>query len=161
MRVSSRAPTRHPAYNCRPDSRGLSLMSDLSDRQRTIVVIGAGYSGALTAVNLLRTATATAVSVVLIERRSRFGRGLAYQTWDDNLLLNVPAGNMSALPDEPAHFVDYLHGIDPAFNAASFVSRRIYGDYLEHCLASAEQRSNSRLRRMSGEVSSVRRGALG
>ncbi|MGP0087083.1 MAG: FAD/NAD(P)-binding protein [Steroidobacteraceae bacterium] len=136
-------------------------MSDLSDRQRTIVVIGAGYSGALTAVNLLRTATATAVSVVLIERRSRFGRGLAYQTWDDNLLLNVPAGNMSALPDEPAHFVDYLHGIDPAFNAASFVSRRIYGDYLEHCLASAEQRSNSRLRRMSGEVSSVRRGALG
>ncbi len=136
-------------------------MHAFSDPRRTIVVVGAGYSGALTAVNLLRAAADPAVSIVLIERRSRFGRGLAYQTWDDNLLLNVPAGNMSALPDEPGHFVDYLHGVDPAFNAGSFVSRRIYGDYLEHCLAGAEQASNSLLRKLSGDVSSVRRGASG
>ncbi|MGA2778018.1 MAG: FAD/NAD(P)-binding protein [Steroidobacteraceae bacterium] len=135
-------------------------MKSSSDPRRTIVVVGAGYSGSLTAVNLLRAAE-PAQSILLIERRSRFGRGLAYQTWDDNLLLNVPAGNMSALPDVPGHFVDYLHGIDPAFNAGSFVSRRIYGDYLEYCLTSAEQVSSSTLRRLSGEVSSVRRAAEG
>lgn len=43
-------------------------------------------------------------------------RGLANRCWDDNLLLNVPAGNMSALTDEPDHFVTYCQGIDPAFN---------------------------------------------
>jgi len=136
-------------------------MTAASDPRRTIVVIGAGYSGALTAVNLLRAAAEPAVSIVLIERRSRFGRGLAYQTWDDNLLLNVPAGNMSALADDPGHFVAYLHGVDPAFHAGSFVSRRIYGDYLEHCLAEAEQSSNSTLRKRAGDVASVRRGGSG
>jgi uncharacterized NAD(P)/FAD-binding protein YdhS len=136
-------------------------MDAFSDPRRTVVVVGAGFSGALTAVNLLRAAAEPAVSIVLIERRSRFGRGLAYQTWDDNLLLNVPAGNMSALPDAPGHFVKYLHGIDPALHAGSFVSRRIYGDYLEQCLVAAEQVSDSLLRKLSGDVVSVRRGDSG
>ena len=136
-------------------------MDAFSDPRRTIVIVGAGFSGTLTAVNLLRTAAETAVSIVLIERRSRFGRGLAYQTWDDNLLLNVPAGNMSALPDAPGHFVKYLNGIDPALHAGSFVSRRIYGDYLEQCLVAAEQVSDSMLRKLSGDVVSVHRGESG
>jgi uncharacterized NAD(P)/FAD-binding protein YdhS len=125
--------------------------------QRTIVIVGGGYSGALTAVHLLRSAGAASLRVILIERRSRFARGLAYHTWDDNLLLNVPAGNMSALADEPGHFADYLRNIDPAFTPGSFVSRRIYGDYLEDTLAAAEAAAPGALERRSGSVSAVHR----
>ncbi len=126
---------------------------------RTLAIIGAGFSGTLTAVQALRQAQPGQLRVVLIERRARFARGLAYHTWDDNLLLNVPAGNMSALAGEPGHFVDYLRGIDPAYGPASFISRRIYGDYLEDTLAAAERAAGGHLQRLSGTVRSLAREA--
>ncbi|HEX7642122.1 MAG TPA: FAD/NAD(P)-binding protein [Burkholderiaceae bacterium] len=127
---------------------------------QTIAIVGAGYSGAICAVNLLRLCDATAPQppkIVLLERHSRHGRGLAYRTWDDNFVLNVPAGNMSALADDPGHFVRYCQGIDPAFNAGSFVSRRIYGDYLEATLEEAAASSSAVLERVQAEVTAVRR----
>jgi len=133
-------------------------LSGTADRgTTTVVIVGAGFSGALTAVQLLRATPGRALRVVLIERRPRFGRGLAYHTWDDNLLLNVPAGNMSALAGSPTDFVDYCRAIDPAFNPGSFVPRRIYGDYLEHTLAAAERHSVSSLERRTAEAVAVRR----
>ena len=124
---------------------------------RTIVIVGAGYSGALTAVHLLRGVQGAPLRVILVERRSRFARGLAYHTWDDNLLLNVPAGNMSALADEPGHFASYLLNIDPAFTPGSFVSRRIYGDYLEDTLDAAAAAADGALERRSGTVNAIHR----
>ncbi|HEX8955605.1 MAG TPA: FAD/NAD(P)-binding protein [Burkholderiaceae bacterium] len=127
---------------------------------QTIAIVGAGYSGTICAVNLLRLCDATApqqLKIVLLERHSRHGRGLAYRTWDDNFVLNVPAGNMSALVDDPGHFVRYCQGIDPAFNAGSFVSRRIYGDYLEATLEDAAASSAIGLERVQAEVTAVRR----
>jgi uncharacterized NAD(P)/FAD-binding protein YdhS len=118
-------------------------------------VVGAGFSGTLTAVQVLRAGAEGGWRVVLLERRSRFGRGAAYHSWDDNLLLNVPAGNMSAWPERPTDFVDFCRNIDPAFNAGSFVSRRIYGDYLERTLEIEERASRSVLVRRPGEVVSV------
>jgi uncharacterized NAD(P)/FAD-binding protein YdhS len=131
---------------------------------RTIAIVGAGFSGTLCAVNILRAYRTdcshggAALRVILLDRHTRPGRGLAYRTWDDNLVLNVPAGNMSALADDANHFVRYCQSIDPAFNAGSFVSRRIYGDYLEAALEqeSAAQREVA-LARVHGEVLSVRR----
>ena len=127
---------------------------------QTLAIVGAGYSGTICAVNLLRSPGATApgsLKIVLFERHSRHGRGLAYRTWDDNFVLNVPAGNMSALADDPTHFVRYCQGVDPAFNAGSFVSRRIYGDYLEATLEEAAAASNAALERVQAEVTAVRR----
>jgi uncharacterized NAD(P)/FAD-binding protein YdhS len=129
------------------------------DSRPTLLIVGGGFSGTLTATQVLRHAPPPGWRVILVERRSRIGRGLAYHTWDDNLLLNVPAGNMSALSDEPGHFVDHLRNIDPAFNAGSFVSRRIYGDYLESTLADAERAAPSLFSRWHGEVVSIRRSA--
>ncbi len=126
----------------------------------TLAIVGAGYSGTICAVNVLRLHGATApqpLKIVLFERHSRHGRGLAYRTWDDNFVLNVPAGNMSALADDPTHFVRYCQGIDPAFNAGSFVSRRIYGDYLEATLEEAATASEVVLERVQAEVTAVRR----
>ena len=125
--------------------------------KQTIAIIGAGYSGTACAVNLLRQGSGD-VRVVLIERHTRAGRGLAYRTWDDNFVLNVPAGNMSALADDPTHFVRYCQSIDPAFNAGSFVSRRIYGDYLEATLEEAiAQHPAVGFERVQAEVQAVRR----
>lgn len=123
--------------------------------KRTIVIIGAGYSGTLTAVNILRTNSRDDLQVLLIEKESIPARGLAYRFSDDNLLLNVPAGNMSALADEPNHFVSYCQDVDPAFNAKSFISRRLYGEYLEFTLREADTNSPGILVKLKAEVVAV------
>lgn len=120
-----------------------------------IAIIGGGFSGTLTAVNLLNMGVGDK-EIVMIDGSLRPCRGMAYGTWDDNLLLNVPAGNMSALHDLPNHFLAYCQTIDPAFNEGSFVSRRIYGDYLEFTLLEAESRAKKTITRISGTVLSVR-----
>src|SRR5687768_3808997 len=107
------------------------MSNNSSSPTKIITIVGGGFCGALTAVNILRQNHEGNIRIILIDRGTRLGRGLAYGTWDDNFLLNVPAGNMSALPDDPNHFVRFCQNIDPAFNAASFISRRLYGDYLE------------------------------
>lgn len=127
------------------------------DPAHTVVVVGAGFSGTLAVVHLLARAVPATTHVVLVEQSGTFGRGLAYAHDDDNLLLNVPAGNMSALPDAPDHFLDFCRTVDPAFNAGSFVSRRLYGEYLQQVLADAERAAPGRLTRVAAEVTAVRR----
>ena len=56
---------------------------------KVITIVGAGYSGALTAVNILRQNPGVRVRVILVDRNTRPGRGLAYRTWDDNFLLKA------------------------------------------------------------------------
>jgi hydroxyacylglutathione hydrolase len=48
--------------------------------------------------------------------------------------LNVPAGMMSAIPDQPSHFLDWRRGRYPAAHTGAFVPRRAYGDDLEDLL---------------------------
>ena len=72
----------------------------------TIAVVGGGFSGSMTAAQILRRAKRDRrVNVVLVERRGSVGEGLAYGTRDPAHLLNVPAGRMSAWPDRPDDFV--------------------------------------------------------
>ena len=106
----------------------------------SIAIIGAGFSGALLAVQLLRRCREDD-RVYLIEKRAGFGRGLAYSTSNVNHLLNVRAGNMSAFPDQPDHFVEWLRRraveaetSDAMPDAGSFVSRRLYGTYVRSLL---------------------------
>ena len=122
---------------------------------KNTIIIGGGYSGTLTAVNIIRTSQSDKLRVLIIERESEVGRGLAYRFGDDNLLLNVPAGNMSALADEPDHLIAYCQAIDPALNAKSFISRRMYGDYLEFTLAEAASRKPGALQTITGEAVAV------
>ena len=126
--------------------------SQTPGRSRWVVVVGGGCSGVLTTLQLLRQAHGSHCGVVLVDSRPRFGRGLAYSIWDDSMLLNVPAGNMSALADEPNHFMEYCREMDPSLNGGSFVSRRIYGDYLEHVLATTAASSSVELLRIRGQV---------
>ena len=89
-----------------------------------VVVIGGGFSGAMTAAHLV----AAGVATIVIEP-GELGRGRAYSA-PPGMLLNVPVAGMSALPDRPAHFADWLR--DPAVR---FAPRRTYGDYLADAIA--------------------------
>jgi uncharacterized NAD(P)/FAD-binding protein YdhS len=133
------------------------MSNSSSSPTKIITIVGGGFCGALTAVNILRQNPEESIRIILIDRGTRPGRGLAYGTWDDNFLLNVPAGNMSALADDPNHFVGFCQNIDPAFNSATFASRRIYGDYLELTLRQeAERNGGASLEQVHGEVIAVR-----
>jgi uncharacterized NAD(P)/FAD-binding protein YdhS len=100
------------------------------DRGEVIAIVGSGFSGTMVAYHLARLAAHRRLRILLIEKSRQFARGLAYSTRCDRHLLNVPAGLMSAVPDEPAHFLDWLKARDPAAHAGTFASRRLYGDYL-------------------------------
>jgi uncharacterized NAD(P)/FAD-binding protein YdhS len=123
-----------------------------TSKKHTIAIIGGGFSGTITAVNLLRNIGSSDLKVILIEQEPIIGRGLAYRYNDDNLLLNVPAGNMSALVDQPNHFVHYCQNIDPSLNSKSFISRRLYGEYLQDMLAEAEKHHPTILEKVNGLV---------
>jgi len=101
--------------------------------RRHVLVIGGGASGVLMAFHLLRAAPETRVT--LIERSPRIGIGLAYATEDPDHLLNTRVINMSALPDDPEHFLRWLWQANRTVSGASFVSRATYGRYLESLLA--------------------------
>lgn len=118
----------------------------------TIAIIGAGFSGTLLAVNLLNQ---TDARVILIERLpERVGRGVAYSTKESNHLLNVRASNMSAFPDDPDHFVNWLTERG-AGTAHEFVSRQKYGDYLSETLSICQNSSGDRLQIVHDEAVSV------
>ena len=123
----------------------------------TIAIIGAGFSGSLLALHLLRRCPRA--RIVLIERNRQFGRGLAYATGNDSHLLNVPAGRMSAFHDRPGDFVDWLRRQEAGgrdgipFDAGSFVPRRLFGAYVRHLLNSELKGGEAgRLELLRGEV---------
>ncbi len=106
-----------------------------SSERPTVAVIGAGFSGLLTALRLLSEPDGP--NVRLVEKRGAFGRGAAYSTLDPEHLLNVRASNMSALPEDPAHFVRWLGERGLMGMEGMFVRRNLYGDYLQSMIQRA------------------------
>jgi uncharacterized NAD(P)/FAD-binding protein YdhS len=105
-----------------------------------VVVIGAGFAGSATAVQLLRAWQGGPLELTLLERARDFGPGVAFSTPDERHLLNVVAGGMSALPDAPEHFLDWLREREPGAHAGTFAPRRAYGDYLRELVDDAAAR---------------------
>jgi uncharacterized NAD(P)/FAD-binding protein YdhS len=101
-----------------------------SDAVAPVAVVGGGFSGTMTAVQLARRG----IAVRMFEGNGRPGRGVAYGTDDPNHLLNVPAAKMSAWPDRPDDFADWL-----GVARGSFASRRDFGAYVASILASEER----------------------
>jgi uncharacterized NAD(P)/FAD-binding protein YdhS len=126
---------------------------------RTIVIVGAGFSGTVLAIHLLRRPIAAPTRIVLIERGAAFGRGVAYAARPFPYLLNVPASRMSANPREPLEFLRFVQRRNPRATGEDFMPRELYGEYLEEALLAAELSASRamRLERVRAEVQSIRR----
>jgi uncharacterized NAD(P)/FAD-binding protein YdhS len=110
-----------------------------------IAIVGAGFSGSLLAVHLTRQSVGP-LEIVMIDRNGSRGRGLAYSANNPNHLLNVRVENMSAFPDLPGHFRDWLERRTGRHaDALAFVSRGLYGAYVEDVLATALGRADGQV----------------
>lgn len=124
---------------------------------KTVLIVGAGFSGAVTAARLLQQQQNGSLRILLANGSGRVARGMAYGTQSPDHTLNVPAGNMSAFDDVPNHFLDFARARDPGIHAGSFVSRSIYGDYLEWLLEQAERQAQpgTKLERLYQHVNRI------
>jgi len=96
-----------------------------------IGIIGAGLSGRLVALNLLRNATSKAsVEIVMIDRADEDFMGPAYSRDSDYLLLNVPAGIMGAFSEDPEHFLKWCWERKRHADRWDFLPRVFYRDYI-------------------------------
>jgi uncharacterized NAD(P)/FAD-binding protein YdhS len=140
------------------ETRRISLLEEL---HCDVAIIGAGFSGTMVAIHLL-AGDQPPLTVALIERSGRFGRGVAYGTGNAAHLLNIPAAKMSAFPDEPEHFLEWLkrHPKSCArvglglVQPGTFAPRQLYGEYLEWLLEKVKHR-RERLYRLRSEAVDV------
>jgi uncharacterized NAD(P)/FAD-binding protein YdhS len=101
----------------------------LSNPKLSVVIVGGGFSGTVLAAQLLRRTPD--LRVAIIDKAFAPGRGLAYGTEYCCHLLNVPAGNMSALPEEPDHFLNWARAnYGGSVQPRSFLPRALYGRYV-------------------------------
>jgi uncharacterized NAD(P)/FAD-binding protein YdhS len=124
---------------------------------RTIAIVGAGFSGSALAAKLLRFPPQAPTRLLLFERASQLGTGVAYARHPHPYLLNVPAARMSAIPEDPYHFVAYARQHNPNINGDSYLTRAFYGQYLQHHLAQAEAAAPShiQLERVRCEITAL------
>lgn len=114
-----------------------------STAETTIAIVGGGCSGALVAIQLLQEAR-TPLRMLLFERMSDVGRGVAYGTENLAHRLNVPAGRMGVFPEDIGQFLRWVAeragqpGVPAAVEAGDFLPRWIFGDYLRAMLAEAK-----------------------
>ena len=152
---------RGPGSPDRPEGRN---GGELPMAGTAIAIVGAGFSGTLLSLHLLRRCPPT-TRIILIERNRQFGRGQAYSAPNPSHLLNVPAGRMSAFHDQPTDFLDWLQAqpaetlkdVVPA--AGTFVPRELFGEYVRSLLNEEIRRAEprDRLELMRGEVLGIDR----
>jgi uncharacterized NAD(P)/FAD-binding protein YdhS len=123
----------------------------------TIAVVGAGFSGTLLTLHLLRRCPPP-TRLILAERNSQFGRGLAYATGNASHILNVPAGRMSAFHDRPSDFLEWLTSQPESETGTTggpgtFAPRRQFAAYIRALLNDEIKRSGrDRLELVKGDV---------
>ncbi|HST84013.1 MAG TPA: FAD/NAD(P)-binding protein [Kineosporiaceae bacterium] len=132
-----------------------------------ILIVGGGAAGTLVALHLIRTAgrRSTGCDIVLLDPVDLLGRGVAFGTTDEQHLLNVPASGMSALPEDPGHFVAWRGRQDPDRPSEpwDFAPRRHFARYLHETLTDALAKAAGQvaLRQVRAQAVAVRRAGAG
>lgn len=109
-----------------------------------IGIIGAGFSGCMTAVQLI-VQSQIPIHIDLFYQEGTLATGIAYATYSNTHLLNVITAKMSAYPDKPNHFLDWVLqqaayvNIDAYVVANAFLPRSLYGKYLTEIWENAVQ----------------------
>jgi len=123
-----------------------------------IAIIGAGLSGRLLALNLLRFASSNAaVSIRMLDRGDERYMGPAYSDEADCLLLNVPAGRMGAFSEDPEHFLKWSRDRGARVGPWDFLPRRLYRDYILALMREALQAraGGTTFEHVCGEVTDI------
>ncbi len=106
-----------------------------AEKVPTIGIIGAGFCGLMTAINLIEK-TNQPLSIILINDDFPTAKGVAFSAHTSAYLLNVPALNMSCFADDLRHFLRWLQQKDDYkmlpenLLERTFVPRKLYGEYL-------------------------------
>ncbi len=132
-----------------------------TDFERTVAVIGAGFTGSLFALKLAQARADW--TILLVEARQDCGRGLAYGACAPQHILNVPVSRME-VGLEPG-FGDWLRARPGQLSEAlaesggvladAFVPRQLFGDYIQQQLQSALVKRGAGIHRVHGEVMAV------
>ncbi|MFG2550036.1 FAD/NAD(P)-binding protein [Streptomyces sp. NPDC048581] len=148
-------------------------MGSVAPGTRRVTIVGAGFSGTLTAIRLLHFAD-TPLEICLIEREEgyRYGGiafGWASTNWEH--MLNIQAGRITLRRERPEDFLEWANEeADRSewpqkwqyhhFGVACVVPRRIFRQYLAERLrgaaADAHAHAEVTLRELTGEVIDVR-----
>lgn len=110
--------------------------------ERTIAIIGGGFSGAAVALQLADLVW-PAIRILVFEPRAQLGLGLAYSTLDPAHRLNARAARMSLFPGDPGHFCDWIAATGACDDDAEaalldgrlFPQRAVFGRYVAAALA--------------------------
>lgn len=101
-----------------------------------IGIIGGGFSGTMTAVQLIHKVQ-NPIKISIINERKNFNKGFAYSPYSKKHILNVITEKMGAFPDKAHDFLDWVmlqdefKSHDRTLIANSFLPRYLYGQYLE------------------------------
>src|SRR5580692_720700 len=105
-------------------------------KTKHIVIIGGGFCGTVTSVNLIRGAKGP-LKITVVNSGAPFNLGVAYNTYSATHLLNVAAGNMSVFPDDMAHFTNWVKTKDEYSEfeedllSKTFLPRNLFGEYIK------------------------------
>lgn len=116
----------------------------------------------MTAYHLLRQEkVACAITIVepALSKRGA-GLGLAYSTTCGEHLLNVSAAGMSALANQPDHFLNYARAKDPAVKAEDFLPRMFFGQYVQELLNTAIADNSSKVGKNNCQFSLIKQQAV-
>jgi uncharacterized NAD(P)/FAD-binding protein YdhS len=129
----------------------------------TVAIIGGGFCGTVTAINLVRFADRP-LDISIVNHRRPSPVGIAYSTTRPEHLLNVAVSKMSAIADDPRHFLDWLRK-QPEFAGASdslgdeYVSRLFFGRYIrelfDHWCKHEAESKDIRVHSVQGEAVDV------
>jgi uncharacterized NAD(P)/FAD-binding protein YdhS len=125
-----------------------------------VAVVGAGAAGTLAAAQLAAQAVGAnrQLEILLVDPSPGTGLGVAYSTTDPRHRLNVSAGRISAWPDRPDHFLDWLRDNAPEHaTPAAFAPRMLFGRYLGDVLTDALSEAGDlvSLERVTGRVTGL------
>lgn len=113
---------------------------------RKFGIIGAGFTGTMTAVQLIEKSKRP-IEIILIYEGESLNKGIAFSPYSAKHLLNVVAGKMSAYPDKPDHFLNWImkrnffKEKDRMVVAKSFLPRKLYGEYLSNVWNEAKKKA--------------------
>lgn len=119
-------------------------MADRASVPARIAIVGGGFSGAVTAVQLVRKLPGPA-TIHVIEPRPALGCGVAYSATDPDHRINVPASRMTVIAEEPGAFEAWMRetdtlASDPSaiwHDGSAFPQRAVFGRYVSELVAKA------------------------